>query len=50
MKMKSKGNAKMTKARGGKMAKGSAKKTGMTVSQMVSALKKTGKYKITKKV
>ena len=50
-----KGNSKMMKAKGGKMAKGYSKGTGkggvktMTVSQMVSALKKTGKYKITKK-
>ena len=50
-----KGGAKMMKAMGGKMAKGYSKGTGkggvktMTVAQMVSALKKTGKYKITKK-
>ena len=55
-----KGNSKMMTARGGKMAnnkmaKGYSKGTGkggvktMTVAQMVSALKKTGKYKITKK-
>ena len=50
-----KGGAKMMKAKGGKMAKGYSKGTGkcgvktMTVAQMVSALKKTGKYKITKK-
>ena len=60
MKMKSKGYSKggpkMMKAKAGKMAKGYSKGTGkggvktMTVAQMVSALKKTGKYKITKKV
>ncbi len=45
-----KGSAKMMKARGGKMAKGSAKKTSMTVAQMVTAIKKTGKYTVKKKV
>ena len=60
VKMKSKGyakgGAKMMKAKAGKMAKGYSKGTGkggvksMTVAQMVSALKKTGKYTIKKKV
>jgi hypothetical protein len=45
-----KGSAKMMKAKNGKMAKGSAKKTGMTVAQMVTAIKKTGKYTVKKKV
>ena len=51
----SKGGPKMMKAMGGKMAKGYSKGNGkggvktMTDAQMVSALKKTGKYKITKK-
>ena len=48
MKMKSKGNAKMTKARGGKMAKGYSKGgASMTVAQLRAAAKKKG-YKITK--